>query len=257
MIYVIGSTGLVGSAICDYFEKIGTDYIGINRGNYQKYMGTTADVLVNANGSGFKGRANEDPKTDFGNNVQSTVNLAFDFKFKTFIHVSSVDVYPQPYSIKATSEDVAIDPMTLHPYGFHKYLSELIVRRYCPNWVILRLGGLVGKKLKKNPIYDWTHDKPLLISAKSELTFIHTDIVAEIVNLLIAKDVDKEIINVCSSDSVRLQDLDSVSGFKIRESLMQAGLAVQKYHINGDKLRRFFPVKTSREYIGKYLRENL
>lgn len=257
MIHIIGNTGLVGSAICAHLESSEIEYVGINRSNYQEHIGSETNYLINANGSGWKGRANQDPKADFERNVQSTIKHIFSFKFDTFIHVSSVDVYPTPSSTDSTREDSPIDPTKLHTYGFHKYLSELIVMRYCPNWIILRLGGLVGKNLTKNPIYDWTHGKPFFISAKSKLTFIHTEAVAEIIQCLIDTKVTREIINVCGSDSIRLQDLSAVANFKIEEVSGRGDLAVQNYQINVDKLQKLFPVKTAREYIEQYLRENL
>ena len=257
MIHVVGNTGLVGSAICAYFENKAIEHTGINRSNYQEYVGSQTDYLVNANGSGLKGGANQDPKADFELNVASTVNLVFDFKFDTFIHISSVDVYPDVSSPDTTREDSIIDPTGLQPYGFHKYLSELIVMRYCRNWIILRLGGLVGKNLKKNPIYDWAHNKPLLISKRSALTFIHTETVAELISQLIAQKITRQIINVCASDSIKLEDLATIADFKIEEALTQNELPVQDYDIDVNKLKGFFRVKTSREYIERYLRENL
>ncbi|MBI2063442.1 MAG: NAD-dependent epimerase/dehydratase family protein [Candidatus Yanofskybacteria bacterium] len=257
MMHVIGSNGFVGSAICAHFEKMALEHVGINRGNYEKNIGSRAHYLINASGSGSKGKANENPRVDFQRNVQHTINLVFDFKYDVFVHISSVDVYPEPSFLEKTDEDFPIDPTKLSPYGFHKYLSELIVRRYCPNWIILRLGGLVGPNLKKNPIYDWTHGKPFFISRKSRLTFIHTQTVAEIIECIIERRITREIINICSSDSIILQDLTSIANFKIEEMPVQDKLEIQDYKINADKLKEFFKVQTSRFYIKKYLEENL
>src|SRR3989338_4749105 len=137
MIYVIGKTGLVGSAICAYLEKQGVDHSGINRENYGQYAGDEVDVLINANGSGLKGKGNADPKFDFEKNVKPTVDYIFDFKYKLFVHVSSIDVYSETDSLEKTREDCPIDVKKLPPYGFDKYLSELLVRQYCPRWLIL------------------------------------------------------------------------------------------------------------------------
>ena len=257
MIYVIGKTGLVGSAICAYFEKKGIEYTGINRENYKQYIGGNADCLINANGSGLKSQANENPQLDFEKNVTSTVNYVFDFKYKTFIHISSIDVYSDPGSLEKTREDHPIEETKLIPYGFHKYLAESIVRRYCPRWLILRLGGLVGANLKKNPVYDWTHDKPFLISQESRLTFIHTETVAHIVEQLLRTQATNEIINVCSSDSIRLKDLAAIHNFKMEEAAGNKPPVVQNYNINVGKLKKIFSLGTSRQYIEKYLKENL
>ncbi len=257
MIYVIGKNGFVGSAICAYFKKEGIDYIGISRQNYSNYVGDEIDCLISANGSGLKGKANEDPRLDFEKNVKSTLDFVFDFKYRIFIHISSIDVYSGIDSLQKTREDSPIEITKLSPYGFDKYLAELIVKRYCPKWLILRLGGLVGQNLKKNPIYDWSHCKPFFISAESKLTIIHTETVAKIISQLINKKVTNKIINICSSDSIRLIDLASIYDFKIEEISTKDELPIQNYNINISKLNKYFQVGNSREYIEKYLRENL
>ncbi|EKE06081.1 MAG: hypothetical protein ACD_19C00085G0004, partial [uncultured bacterium] len=108
MIFVVGKTGLVGSAICRYFDQIGLDYVGIDRKNYSKWAGKRTDVVINCNGSGLKWKANSDPKSDFEVNVASTMNFVSDFEYRLFIHVSSVDVYNHTASQADTNEDTVI-----------------------------------------------------------------------------------------------------------------------------------------------------
>lgn len=256
MIGVIGNRGLVGSALCVYFEKEGIKYKGINTKNYKQCVGSSFDYLINADGRGVKHLADTNPKEDFEKNVKSTSDFIFDFTYKTFIHISSIDVYSNPSSKKDASEDVMIDVKKLSPYGFHKYLSEIMVRQYCPQWLILRLGGLVGPKLKKNPVFDWSHGRPFFIRAQSCLTFIHTQTIAQIILNLIEKRVVNEVFNVCASDSICLEKLNEICDFKTKE-VDAAELALQNYNINVTRLKNFFPVKTSREYIRQYLLEDL
>jgi nucleoside-diphosphate-sugar epimerase len=255
MICVIGSRGLVGSAICRYFEREKVDFVGVNRENYQKHIGGTFDCVINSNGSGLKGDGNKNPRIDFERNVRSTLDLVFDFPSDLFVHVSSTDVYPDSSSLERTREDTPIDSSKLSPYGFDKYLSELIVQKYSPNWLILRLGGLVGEGLKKNPVYDWSHGKPFFISENSRLNFIHTDVVADIARQLIDAGIRREIINVCGTNSVRLKDLNLIHDFGTTEQ--DGELELQEYSINTDKLQAYYSLRKSEDYIKKYLRENL
>ncbi len=81
MIHVIGNRGLVGSAICNLFEREKIEHVGVNRDNYKEYEGSTADCVINANGSGLKGEANRNPKIDFERNVRSTLDLVINFDF--------------------------------------------------------------------------------------------------------------------------------------------------------------------------------
>jgi len=253
---IIGSSGFVGHTISDYFKRQGFECIDINRQSYDKQIGTDVDCLINSNGSGLKWKANENPRFDFKANVDSTMDYVFDFKFKIFIHISSIDVYSDTKSIADTSESQIIDPIQLHPYGFDKFLSELIVQKYCTNWLILRLGGLVGPNLQKNPIYDWTHDKPFIISKDSNISFIHIENVAKVIHKLINENVVNEIFNVCSTDSITLTDLSSIADLKIEENKSSL-LLKQEYNIDTTKLLKYFDPGTSRGNILKYLKENL
>jgi nucleoside-diphosphate-sugar epimerase len=255
MIYVIGANGLVGSAVCRALAADRVPFGGITRDNYAEYAGRDVDCVINANGSGAKTAASQNPPLDFEKNVVSTMKYVFDFKTALFVHISSIDVYQDPASEAATREDSPIDVECLSPYGLHKYLSELIVRKYCPRWLILRLGGLVGPGLAKNPVYDWSHGKPFFISAESALTFIHTDAVAAAARALIDCGVVNEVINVAGADNIRLKDFSKIRDFGTKE--VEGPLSTQTYRINVEKLSRVFQPKSSRDYIEQYLAESV
>ena len=65
MIYVIGYTGLVGSAIHKYFLESNIAVKGVNSKNIENYNGEAISYLINANGSGDKTKAALNPKKDF------------------------------------------------------------------------------------------------------------------------------------------------------------------------------------------------
>lgn len=54
-----------------------------------------------------------------------------------------------------------------------------------------------------------------------------------------------------------MEDLSSIFEIEANGVFPGSELEMQDYKINVEKLREFFPIKTSREYIEKYLRENL
>ena len=226
--------------------------MGINSKNYQEYIGAETDIVINANGSGYKSLANQNPKSDFDKAVKTTLDFVLDIKYDYFIQTSTIDVYPVTNSRETTREDFPIDVSKLHPYGFDRYVSELIVKKYCTNWLILRLGGLVGPNLNKNPIYDWTHNKPFFLSKESIFPFIHTLKVAEIIHFFIKNKVTGETINVCSSDSIKLRDLRDIYDFKIEESKEIGVLHTLDYNVNVVKLRNYIQPGTSKENIKRY-----
>jgi dTDP-4-dehydrorhamnose reductase len=203
---LLGSTGFVGSAFARLFKSQGIEFAAVNIRNYQQYAGTQCDILINANGSSKKYLADEDPKLDFTLNVRSVVDSLHDFKYRLYVYLSSIDVYNNVSDPAQNHEEIVIQPEELSNYGFHKYLAELAVRKYAtsppapltspfdkgrlrgilnnkssPSWLIFRLGGMVGKGLKKNSIFDLLHGRPLRVHPDSAYQYLNTDDVARIV----------------------------------------------------------------------------
>ncbi len=178
---LLGSTGFVGSAFANIFQREGIDFHGIHSRNYEQYIGTEYDILINTNGSSTKYLADKNPRLDFTLNVRSVVDSLHDFKFRLYVYLSSIDVYNNVSDPSQNHEEVPIDSVKLSNYGFHKYLAELAVRKYAVDWLIFRLGGMVGKGLKKNPIFDLIHGQPLRVHPDSAYQYINTDDVARFV----------------------------------------------------------------------------
>ena len=129
-IYVLGSSGFVGSAIEKHMLNKGFHVIGINRKNYGKYKNTVCDIFINSNGSSKKKLAEEDPQLDFELNVHTTLKTIFDFKFNKYILISTVDVYNNLEEAKYNDETTTINPLTLSNYGFDKWVTEQLVKKY-------------------------------------------------------------------------------------------------------------------------------
>ncbi|MEM3362646.1 MAG: NAD(P)-dependent oxidoreductase [Candidatus Bilamarchaeaceae archaeon] len=207
--------------------------MGINRDNYSSLFGQYFDVFINANGNSKKLLAAREPKLDFEMNVQTTLNTLFDFKIRKYVYLSSVDVYNDVSNPLNNYEDVIIKPELLSNYGFDKYLGELLVKKYAQNWLILRLGGMIGEGLKKNPIYDIIYLKKLFINPKSQFQFINTAVVAKIIEKLLMKN--KEVFNVCGKGAIMLDEL--ITTFSI--NLQDYGTDIQHYEIN-TKNRKYY-----------------
>lgn len=257
MIGVIGKTGLVGSAICDYFNHHGYEVCGINRSNYQACIGHSFEILINANGTGHKGQANRDPQKDFELNVNSTLRYLFDFKYDVFVQMSTIDVYHSPSVQAQTQEEIEIQGNQLSPYGLHRYIAEQLVQKYCAHWLVLRLGGLVGPGLSKNPIFDWANGRNLFVSPQSCLTFINTKSIAVIVETLIKHNVQNQILNAVACDSICLQTLPSVFDIPLCLPDNSAELPRQDYIIASEKLQKYCSLGSSEDYIRDYLENDI
>jgi uncharacterized protein YbjT (DUF2867 family) len=117
-----------------------------------------------------------------------------------------------PTLVLTGGEDAVVDPLRLSTYGFHKYVAEALVRRQAPHWLIVRLAGMVGPGLKKNPVFDVLHRRPLSIHPDSQYQFMSTDAVAEIVWHLIESGCMNQVVNVCGSGLISPREIGALSG---------------------------------------------
>lgn len=216
---ILGFEGFVGSAFFEVFsEDKKYSVTGINRANYKSNIGSEFDVLINAGGNSSKLLAEKDPVKDFELNVIGTLQCLQDLKCKNYVHISTVEVYPEKDNQDKTTEDTEINPELLTKYGLSKYVGELIAKKYSQSWMILRLAGMVGKNMKKGPAYDILELKRLFLSDKSRLHFMNTRDVAGTAKFLIEKKRFNRIYNVVGRGNVELSEFAKIAGVKLSET---------------------------------------
>lgn len=246
---VLGSQGFLGSEICNRF-KADYDVIGITRLNYNSLLGNQFDILINANGNSKRYWANDNILKDFEASTISVYKTFFDFKASFYIYISSADVYPEHAEESKTAEEAEIDTSNLCPYGFHKYLSELLVKKYSGKYLILRCSSLIGENLKKGPFKDILDGNPLFVTRDSKLQFISTSEVAKIILKLAGDNVYNEIFNIGGVGAVSLEYLERLTQKKL---FIQQAPEKQIYEMKVDKIKKIFPVKKSEDYIQEFL----
>lgn len=225
---------------------------GIHKENYQSYRGTAFDIIINANGNSKRFWANSHPVEDFIASTVSVYNSLFDFKCSVYVYISSSDVYENHTSPRYTKEDVSIAPDKLTPYGLHKYFSELLIRKYVKNYLILRSSMILGSNLTKGPLYDAIHHEPLFITRDSRLQMITTKSIADIICTLIDKKITHGVFNMGGMGTFSFSGLDRyVSG----PHVYRADGEKQLYEMNVAKMLKLYPLKTSVEYLQEFLHE--
>lgn len=243
---VIGSRGMVGSDLKRYLKSYFGKITSINRKNYDRYRGTNFDIVINANGNSNKIWAKNNVLSDFAASTTSVYASLFDFPCKTYIYISSADVYPDHTNKKSTKESKVIKIEGLSTYGFHKYLSECIVKNFAKEYIILRCPMILGNNLRKGPIYDILHNSRLFVTGESAFQMITTHELAQIINFLLVQNITKEVFNVGGSGVVILRQITEY----LRNSVTfpKDGETV-KYEINVSKLDKIYHLRTSYEYL--------
>lgn len=222
----------------------------IHKENYHTYVGSSFDIVINANGNSKRFWANSHPVEDFIASTESVYKSIVDFKYGVYIYISSSDVYYDHTSPRHTNEDASIAPDKLTPYGLHKYFSELLIRKHIKNYLILRSSMILGTNPKKGPLYDVIHHEPLFITQDSRLQMITTQAIAEIITRLLDKAVTREVINVGGAGTFTFRNLDTyIPG----PHIYRPDAEQQLYEMDVEKLQKIYSLKTSEEYLREFL----
>ncbi len=250
---VIGSRGMVGSDLMLYLKPKFQQVVGIDKKNYDQNRGKSFDVVINANGNSSKVWAKEHVLEDFAASTTSAYNSIFDFPCKTYIYISSADVYEDHSSKKSTSESQTIIPYNLSSYGFHKYLSECIVRNSCTNYIILRCPMILGTNLKKGPIYDIFHKSSLFISEQSSFQMFTTAEITKFICFILDRNTVKEVFNVGGRGTVAFS---KISKYVRRPVKFPKDGKTHIYEMDVSKLHKIYNLKTSADYLTQFLKVN-
>lgn len=254
---IIGYRGFVGSA---FFEVFSSDkkyeVLGIEKDNYNAALGTKFHLLINANGNSSKPLADKDPSLDFEMNASNTLRFLHDFPCEHYVHISTVEVYPERGSSHTNHEDCPINPSLLSNYGASKYLSEQIAKKFSKSCLILRLAGMVGKGIKKGPAYDILALQKLFVSPKCKYHYLNTAEVAKIAKSLCEKNKWNETYNLVGKGSIKLSEFAKLAGANLRET----GEAVTVLNISTSKLERELAVpttlSTAKDFIAGWKNKN-
>lgn len=256
-VVVLGAAGFVGSAFMRHLSRVpGIHLRPVVRKDYEVERGLPADIVIDCSGNSRKYLADAEPVDEFELSVGRRLRTLQDFPARLHVHVSSVDVYSELASVENTREDAAIDPARTSHYGFHKLLAEQLVRHYAGGWLIARLAGMVGPGLKKNPVFDVLHRRPLRIHPESRYQFLHTDDVADIVwNLVTQEDKRQQVFNVCGRGAVTPREIGAIVGHELDLSELAAEAQPRIVDVNVEKIERVRPMPESLFTVHRFVQD--
>ena len=234
-ILIIGAKGFIGSHLVEYYSNQGEKVIecdvkeGITNPDYEivhKYNSDFKDIFsrrefdacIYAGGNGSVPFSIEYPEIDFQLNTHTIDSLlAAMLKYRPdckFIHLSSAAVYGSPQHLPI-DENESVKPLS--PYGWHKYLSECICKKYSILYGLqtcsLRVFSVFGERLRKQlfwDIYQKIKKSPevtLFGSGKESRDFIYVrDLVAAIDVVLRKAEFKGEVINVGTGKEITIKE---------------------------------------------------
>lgn len=160
---LIGYTGFVGSNL---LRQRSFDAC-FNSSNVEAIAGRSFDLVVCAGAPAEKWKANADPERD-SDIVERLTRALEHVNANKLVLISTVDVFLEPRDV---DEESPVPLAGLHAYGRHRRrLEQIVASRFETH--IVRLGGLFGRGLKKNVIYDFLHENQTeRIDARSVFQF--------------------------------------------------------------------------------------
>ena len=179
-------------------------------------------------------------------------NKLVSFPHEKFIFISSVDVYPKDGNLHSEDENIYLNAVN-SVYGITKLMSESIVRKYCKNYLILRVSAMLGIYSRRNSLIRMIEDTEceLTLSHNSIFNYIlHSDILS-----FIKFSIDHDIqgtFNMVSSTNISLLEVADMLKKIIRfgEYFYDVG------NIDNSRISSVFPAfkKSSREVIFEFMR---
>ena len=154
---IIGAKGFIGQAIYNHLGD--HELCRIPRGVQARHY----DIIIDANGSSSKYKAEQDPVEDFKKSVDSVMHYVNHLSYDKYIYISTIDA----------------GVSWLSNYGFNRSTAEQVVMKYAKKWTIVRLCSVIGKEAKKGIVYDILNDKKLFVQKDSLIQVIPVSEVAK------------------------------------------------------------------------------
>lgn len=221
--------------------------ISINRKKIQK---NGAEIIIHC---AFNSQQSpKDIEQYFRDNVLLTEELT-NAPHKKFIFISSVDVYPK--NANRHVEDEIVDVKDAEGlYAKTKLLSEDVVKKNCPNFLILRCSALLGKDSRKNSLIKIIQDDnpTLTLSPDSSFNYILHKDVLEFIKFAIEKNL-QGIYNLVSHKNITLKQAADL----VKKKVNFGRYVYSVGYIDNSKITSITPSfkKTSGEVIRQYLKQ--
>lgn len=183
---LVGHTGFVGSNLC---RQMAFDAF-YNSKNIEDIRGQTFDLLVCAGMPAVKWLANKEPAKD-RQVLESLWSALATVKVRTFVLISTVDVYPQPDGL---GEQFDCRTVSGTPYGVHRLmLEQRVIETFAAH--VVRLPALFGPGLKKNVLFDLMH-KNCLENIQPASTFQWYDLAELAADLAAVQQENLPVVNL-------------------------------------------------------------
>jgi len=187
-------------------------------------------------------------------NVFLTKKLA-KIPHKKFIFISSVDVYQKIAGPHTEEEDISLASIT-NLYAATKLMSESIVIKMCPDYLILRCVALLGIYSRQSSLIKIAEvENPVLtLAASSVMNYVRHSQVADFIKYAVENNL-RGVYNVASTENITLGHVADLLKKKARFGSYQYIVG----DISNRKISSVFPsfVSSSEDIVREFIKEDL
>jgi UDP-glucose 4-epimerase len=220
-VLIFGNRGFIGSSLAEGLKK--WDFEIISCDTFEDLIDHLpfVDVMINCVGRANVRDSFSQVELDFCSNFEVVRRLlivltTYNTRNIKFINFSSAAVYGNPKLLPIKESDLS---QPLSPYGYHKYMAEMILKEYSQIFGLqtlsLRVFSAYGNKQKKLLLWDLhekirnSKDKIVLYGTGNESRdFIHVEDISQQVFLAINNaDFQGEAINVANGVEIRVSEI--------------------------------------------------
>jgi UDP-glucose 4-epimerase len=223
---ILGTRGFIGSNLVNLFEQQGHEIKTLSREEFNnteilRKSIEKSDVVINCIGSATVGYSYTNTEEAFESNVIVVGKVLEILRQNSFQHIkyinlSSAAVYGNPQNLPVKESD---ETKPLSPYGYHKLMSELLLKEYHHCFSLktlsLRIFSAYGIGQKKLLLWDLhqkirnSNGKICLFGTGNETRdFIHVEDIAQQILLVISNASFKgEAVNVGNGVGVKISEI--------------------------------------------------
>lgn len=201
-ILVTGANSGLGKYLCELFSAVPFTRQDFKSFNYNQDVDLVIhcafNVSKNIKSSEFSGYIED--------NLLLTKKL-LNLKYKKFVFISSIDVYPKSNEIHTESEDFICDKIE-GLYGLFKVISEKLAINSAKDYLILRPTALLGRYCRKNSLIKILSEETpsLTLTPDSEFNYILYEDIFKFIKNAQEKNISG-IFNICANDNITLAEI--------------------------------------------------
>ena len=202
-ILITGTSSGLGSFLYENMKSSKYD-----RHNHDRYKNQIWDLIIHTATNNSK-VTNLDDLFDYKNSNITLTEKITKLKYKKLIFTSTTQVY-QDLNPQLTKEH-NFNEIFAHKNNFYshtKLISESIIMNSNPKNIILRLGSMVGKNMKKNNVYKILFEDlfDLTLTPDSKLAFIDHDEVLKFIKIILDKNLSG-VFNFTRNDRISIKGI--------------------------------------------------